>query len=236
MFSESYRDIDYWSSMIEPTFIAPLGISAYTTLAFVTGHAIWSFGAPIALAESFSPDKRPWLRLPGLLVATGLYLAAATAVLRWHLDGEADHASAGQIAGAGAVVLLLVVYAFTFGRRTRPARDGRVPHPLIVGLGAMAAALAFQFALPNRLCFIGSVVLMAVVAFVVSRMSRSSAWTGGHVAALATGALAAMATVAFFGDPIGDVTRTAQYAHNATFLAGVLVLGYFAWRAGRGRS
>jgi len=236
MFSESYRDIDYWRSMIEPTFIAPFGISAYTTLAFVAGHAVWSFGAPIALMESFSPDRRPWLRLPGLLIATGLYLAAAAVVLRWHLDGEADHASAGQIAGAGAAVLLLVVFAFTFGRRTRPPGDGRVPNPLLVGLGAMAAALAFQFAPPTWPAFAGSVALVAAVAFGVSRMARSVRWTGGHVAALATGALAAMATVAFFGDPIGEVTRTAQYAHNTVFTAGVLVLGYFAWRSGRRRS
>jgi hypothetical protein len=34
MFSSGYRDIDYWEAMIEPTWIAPLGLPAVTALAW----------------------------------------------------------------------------------------------------------------------------------------------------------------------------------------------------------
>ncbi|HEY1178057.1 MAG TPA: hypothetical protein VGF17_18020, partial [Phytomonospora sp.] len=199
----------------------------------VAGHVVWSFGAPIAVMESLARDRRPWLRLPGLIVAAVLYLLAALVVLRWHLAGENDHATAAELIGASAVVLLLIVAALAFGGRARSARDTRVPVAPLLFLGTFALALAHQFMPPTWLGVAGSVAALAVAAFAVARLSRSRCWTLGHVAVLATGALAASATVGFFGDPIGEVTRAAQYAHNTAGLVGVLVLGLIAWRRGR---
>ncbi|GIG64471.1 hypothetical protein [Phytomonospora endophytica] len=233
VFSQSYRDIDYWSEMTGPTYLAPLGLSAATTLSFVAGHVIWSFGAPIAVVESFARDRRPWLRAPGLIVAVVLYLLAAAVVLRWHLSGEDDHATAPELIGASAVVLLLVVAAFAFGRRAREPREAFTPRALPLGLGAFVLGLGYQFMPPTWAGVAGSAVLLGVAAVAVARFARSRRWTRGHIAALATGALAASATTGYFADPIGEVSRTAQFAHNSFFLFGVLVLGFFAWRSGR---
>ncbi|MEU8198249.1 hypothetical protein AB0C10_31170 [Microbispora amethystogenes] len=152
LFSEGYRDIPYWEEMIRPTYVEPLGLAAHTALAFVGGHAIWSFGAPIVLIEALAPrlpkswlptpslSRTPWLRTPGLAVTAALYLAAAALVLRDHLRTEPDHASAAQIAGALAVAALLALLAFLPAIRRRrvppdpPALPGRrvPPDPAVL--------------------------------------------------------------------------------------------------------
>ncbi|KAA9378430.1 hypothetical protein F5972_16390 [Microbispora cellulosiformans] len=144
LFSEGYRDIPYWEEMIRPTYVEPLGLAAHTALAFVGGHAIWSFGAPIALIEALAPrlpeswprtpslSRTPWLRTPGLAVTAALYLAAASLVLRDHLRTEPDHASAAQIGGALAVAALLALLAFLPALRRRrcvPPGPAALPEP-----------------------------------------------------------------------------------------------------------
>ena len=109
LFSESYRQIEYWDDMIRPTWIEPLGFGAEPAMAFIVGHAIWSYCIPIALVEALSPplSKRPWLRRPGLIVTALLYLGAAALVLSDHLRTEKDHALAAQVTGSLVVVALL---------------------------------------------------------------------------------------------------------------------------------
>ena len=151
LFSESYREIDYWSDMIEPTWIAPLGIAAYTAMDFLAGHVIWSYVIPIALVETLQPalSREPWLRRPGLILTALLYLGAAMLVLVDHLQHEKDHASAAQISGSVVVVVFLVGLACTAGRRALPARDTFVPVPFVLGILSLIAALAFNFVPPT---------------------------------------------------------------------------------------
>src|SRR5690349_15422951 len=75
LFSESYRDIEYWDEILRPTFIEPLGLGGHNAMNFIAGHVIYSFCIPIALVESLCPalSKQPWLRLPGLVVTGLLY-------------------------------------------------------------------------------------------------------------------------------------------------------------------
>lgn len=112
MFDTGYRGIDYWDDMIMPTWIEPLGISVNASLAFVLGHAIWSFGVPIALSEAISGrySRTPWLRWPGLSVLVVLYLAAAALIM---VGEDSGGASSGQLVGALAVTAALALFAFT---------------------------------------------------------------------------------------------------------------------------
>src|SRR5262249_12448855 len=75
LLSESYRQIDYWNYLVRPTWIEPLGFAAGPAMSFVVGHAIWSYGIPIALMEALCPplSQQPWLRRPGLIVTALLY-------------------------------------------------------------------------------------------------------------------------------------------------------------------
>ncbi|WP_169946689.1 hypothetical protein [Microbispora sp. H11081] len=242
LFSEGYRDIAYWEELIRPTYVAQLGLAAHTTLNFVAGHAVWSFGVPIALTEGLNPrlSRTPWLRTPGLVTAAALYVAAAALVLREHLRTEHDHASAAQIGGSLAVVALLVLFALS--RRSRDptvpdgavrdgaVRDGAAPRPIAVAAGGLAAGLVFDFLPPTWAGVGAGLAVIALCAATVCRLARSPGWTGRHAAALAAGALAARAAVGFFAVPLGEVAPVAKYAHNVAFLAGAVLLGALAAR------
>jgi hypothetical protein len=42
LFSESYRQIEYWNDLVQPTWIEQLGCGAYPAMVFIVGHVIWS--------------------------------------------------------------------------------------------------------------------------------------------------------------------------------------------------
>jgi hypothetical protein len=237
MFSESYRQIDYWEAQVGPTWIGLLGLSASSTLQFIAGHAIWSFSVPIALIEGLRPGVSavPWLGRPGLVVASLLYLAAAGLVLSDHLRHEQDHASGAQVGGAAAVAVLLIIFALTRGGRERRVQAGTVPPPVVLAVGSLLASGVFLFASESWLGFALAAAVLLVSGLAVAVLSRSTAWNSAHVVALAAGALLARAVLGFFVDPLGDVSAIAKYAHNLTFLAGALVLGLCAGRANRQR-
>lgn len=219
--------------MVEPTLLEPLGISAFTTIAFVVGHAVWSFAVPIALVESLRPELRhhAWLRRSGLVVTTLLYLAAAALIYVDHQQNEVEHASTAQLVGAALVIAVLVVVALTLGRRPPLPRGAAAPPPLVVGAGALLAGLGFHLLPVQWSGLAAGVAILAAVTWWVTRAGRSAGWGGQHVVALATGALAARALVAFWTVPLGDVPAPAKYAHNAAFLVGAIALG--AWAARR---
>ena len=235
LFSESYRQIEYWNDLVRPTWIEPLGFGAYPAMVFIVGHVIWSYCIPIALVESLCPplSKRPWLSWPGLIVTALLYLGAAALVLSDHLRNEKDHASAAQVAGSLVVVALLASFAFTVGRRQLPARDAAVPKPLVVGVLSLIAALAFDFVPPSWLGVAAGLAVLAVGAASIAHLSRSGRWGGRHIVALATGALLARAIVGFFAVPLGDVPPLAKYTHNIVFFVGAALLGIWAMSRNR---
>ncbi|GAA1075990.1 hypothetical protein [Nocardiopsis composta] len=237
LFSLSYRNIDYWSAMTEPTLIAPLGLSAANAVAFIGGHAVWSFCAPIAVMEGIRPDlaRRPWLRLPGTVAAVLLYLAAAGVILFFHLKEESDHASPAQLAGALTAVALLVLFAATAGRRRAPAGEGRAPAPPLLCAAALVGGLAFDFQPPSWTGVAFQAVLLTAVCAGVRYAARRPGWRPSHVAALGTGVLAARGITGFFTEPLGDVSAAAQLGHNIVLLAGVLALGVCGVRGLRPR-
>ncbi|MFG3339997.1 hypothetical protein [Glycomyces sp. NPDC048151] len=234
MFSADYRGIDYWQDMVGPTWIPALGLAASSALTFVLGHMIMSFAAPIALVEGFGPRAadRPWLRPFGLVVTVLLYLAGAWMVLDWHYATETDHASAGQLAGAGAVAVALVALAFLFGRRKAERVERRIP-PLWMIIAASALAV-FSFGWDET--WTGVAVTLGVLcamAFAAAYFARSTAWGRRQVTALAVGALLSQALTGFLAVPIGDVDPLAKYAHNAAATLLVVVLGWIALRRTR---
>ena len=240
LFSLSYRQIDDWYATLAPTLVEPLGLSGHQAMSFLVGHVVWSFTIPIALMEAMHPPaaRRPWLRPPGLVVVAVLYLGAAALILDEHLRTEVDHASAAQLTGALVAAALLVVAAFTLGRRALPLRtcDGAVPRPIVVGLVAMAAALGNTLVPATWAGVAFAATVLAAVAAAVVRLSRRESWDERHVVALATGALVSGAVVGFLAQPLGDVAPLAKYGHNTAFLVGSLTLGACALRRNRPRT
>lgn len=125
--------------------IAPLpalGISAYHGQAFVTGHAIWSIGVPIAIVESLVPGRRttPWLGWAGLAATAVVFVLGSTLIFISLKEDTGFLASAPQLTGAAGVTVALTALAFTLPHRRGPGSDRPAPRPALVGVAALPPA------------------------------------------------------------------------------------------------
>ena len=143
IFRLSYRDLPEWAYWATPTYIEPLGFSAYLALTFVTGHLIASFSAPIAISEALVPGQRTvaWLGPIGLGVTAGLYLTAAGLILNDHLATESAAISLTQAVVTSLVVVALVVLALTVGRARHGLTDRWCPPALLFFVAVGAAGV-----------------------------------------------------------------------------------------------
>ncbi|MFF5213722.1 hypothetical protein [Micromonospora sp. NPDC000442] len=120
-------------SAADRTRVPVLGISAQEAISFLGNHVALTICAPIAIVESYlSPARRlrPWLRAPGLVAMTVVYLLGSLLVFADDSGRKGFLASPGQLIGATSVVLALVVVAALprcgVGRcRLRPAHPDR---------------------------------------------------------------------------------------------------------------
>ncbi|GAA4259135.1 hypothetical protein [Dactylosporangium darangshiense] len=203
------------------TPIPALGISAYNTLAFVAGHAIWSIAVPIALVEHQSGDRGPWLGRFGWPAAALLYVFGCRIVYVEVRDSEHFIASPAQRIGACIAALLLATAAFAakcraasphrhFGlfacqEKCRFCRQLPPPPAWLTAVIAFAATSVF-FARPESWAGFGTG--MAMLAAGAAWLARTR-WSDAHRAALAAGALLTYAWAGFAltqlmepGDPV----------------------------------
>jgi hypothetical protein len=225
LFAERYDSVRGWEASFRATAIAPLGVSASMLQGFLLGHAVYSFCAPIALAEAMCPSlaHRPWLGRTGLVVATGLWLLVAAAIF-----ADAGHASPVELAVTSALVAVLVLVALRL--RTPAPRAGTPRVGAVLVAGFVAASL--HALMPETWPGVAGAVLIATAAAVaLVRAARGSAWGLRHCAALATGVLLSRGVLAFAYFPVvGDTPAVAKYAHNAGMLALVIAVGACAAR------
>ena len=116
LFADRYGEVRDWEQWVQATYVEPFGISAYLAQGFVLGHVVFSFCAPIAVAEALRPAiaHEPWLRRRGIVVAAALWLLVAALIM-----AEESHATTGELA-----VTLALVAALTGAARGAP-RAGR---------------------------------------------------------------------------------------------------------------
>jgi hypothetical protein len=232
LFSADYREIAGWSESLRRTYVDGLGLSASFAHAFVLGHVVNSFCAPIALVEAMRPGaaRSPWLSRRGLAIVALLYLAGAAVVLNYHLTTESSHASAAQIAGTLAVAGAFVAGAFAIGPRARPAvRRPLTPRPSTV-LGASFVAAELYHRAPETWAGVAlAAVVVTIGGQLLLRASRRPEWGLAQIAAVAAGALLSVAVNAFTYHPVvGEVPAVAKYGHNVAML---LLLGAASWYA-----
>lgn len=231
MFSTDYLGYQGWEESREATLVPALGISAYNAYNFVLGHVIYSFGAPIALAEAWPPDRshQPWLGRVGTAIALVAYLGAAALVL---VDPESRTGSLPQLIGAAVIVVSLVLAAVLVGRRTTPsdAPDGQVPVLLVLAV-ALAAGLVSNVGGETWTGFAIGVSVLLVVGTILWLGARRTSWSLRHCAAAGLGFLLARGLLAFTYYPLlGEVAAGPKYAHNVVMLLAVLVAGIAALR------
>ncbi len=231
LFSVDYRGIEGWDQSLRGTFIAPLGFSATNALNFVLGHVIYSFCAPIAIAEAWRPRAAhtPWLGPRGTAVAAAAYALTAGLILA---DPESHSASAAQLVASLVVAGLCAGAAVVLGRRrSRPPRSGRVPG-LPVTVAVSFVLLSASSMVPETWTGAAiTTIVFAAGAALLGHFSRNPGWSVRHTAAVAIAALLSRGVFAFFYYPlIGDVSAIPKYAHNVVMLAVVGVAGWIALR------
>jgi hypothetical protein len=233
LFSGDYRGIEGWEQSLRATYIGPLGLSAFNAVGFVVGHVVYSFCAPIAVAEAWRPAaaRTPWFGPRGIVVAAVLYLLAAGLVLR---DPESHSASAMQLAGSLAAVGLGIGGAVWWGRRGPGERHApRAPRLSVTLAGSFALLTAVGLAPETWTGVAITTTAFAAGAALLVHASGAVDWSVRHAAAVAVGALLSRGVLAFLYYPVvGEAAAVPKYAHNVTMLAIVVVLG---WRALRGR-
>jgi hypothetical protein len=189
LFNPSFFDID--SQKVAP--IPLLNISAYDTLAYVGGHAVWSISVPIAIVEILTPSRSrtPWLGGAGLALAGVLYLIGCATVFSFIYAEEKFIASPVQLMGAATLVLALIAVAFSLKKKNQPlASSSRtVLKPWPLGVGSFVAASLF-FAKPESwVGVIIGVVILCMAWLLVSYWSSHQWWSIRHQFALVAGAL-----------------------------------------------
>ncbi|HEU5127664.1 MAG TPA: hypothetical protein VFU12_06715 [Glycomyces sp.] len=237
MFSVDYQGYEGWEAIREETLIPALGISALNAFTFVGGHVVFSFAAPVALAEAWSPRRAAasWLGPIGIAVAAGAYAVTAAAIIT---DPESQSGSPAQLAVSGATVAAFIAAAALLGRRRRSAPAGARRSPALPAVAtAVVAAAVPDFFGQGWAGLSAHLALNAALCVVIVRAVRRGGWTPWHGAAVATAFLAVRGLLAFTYFPlIGDVEPGPKYAHNAVMLAVVVIAAVLARRGGAARS
>lgn len=229
LFTVDYRDIAEAEASTRATWVSWLGLGAYNVPSWVGGHVLFSFCAPIALAEGVGGDRERWLGRPGLVLAAIAWCASAVLVCVDTVRVE-QGASAGQAVGTSLVVVALVVAAIRLGPVRR--RTGPVPRPWVAGLVAFVLVTAPLFAGENWWGFAATCVAYAVLAWFLATRGSRPGWTRQHAVAVAFGIVLSRGLLAFTYYPlVGEPSALQKYGHNVVMLAIVTAAAAVAWRA-----
>jgi hypothetical protein len=238
LFSTDYQGYDGWEEDREATLIPALGLSAFNAYNFILGHVIFSFGAPVAVAEAWRPElaHEPWLGRAGTLLSVVAYAGAAALIL---LDPESRSGSVPQLVISAAVVGALVVGAGATGTRggrrsSAAATAGDARHSLPVWAAlviALIAALVTSMVEANWLGFTIGAAMTCAVGCALLVVARHRGWSPRHIAAVALAFLLVRGLLAFTYFPlIGEVQAVPKYVHNIVMMLVVALTGWVAVR------
>ncbi|MFF0718855.1 hypothetical protein [Verrucosispora sp. NA02020] len=214
-------------SAADNTRIPVLGVSAQEAISFLGNHVALTICAPIALVESYlSPARRlrPWLRAPGLIAVTLLYLLGSLLIFVDDSGRKGFLASPGQLIGAAVLVLCLVVVAALPRWRRRPApRTASTPRPILAGLLVLVVYLGSSV-LSGWIRVAVSVVAAAALVAVLVRWSERHGWGQSHVLACASGPLVGAAVLAYLVPPYSPASPAQALASDVLVSLIVVVL------------
>lgn len=236
LFAEHRPEIPYWNDMRTATLVSPLGISAYSTLSWVSAHVIMSIGTPLALLAALSPRHRgrPMLGWLGITFLGILWFLAATFI---RLDGITIYGytpTLAQSAAVAAIVVVLAALAWTrIGRPTQRVGSGpgarAVPLWVLPLLGALTIMLfdMIPWTWPGTATL---AVFFACAVFALRVVGRFVRWTATDIGLLAAGTLLGRTALGFFAPLTEGVSREAVVAQNSILLACTLAIVVLAYR------
>jgi hypothetical protein len=232
LFNPNYLKLNL--HLLDPAYIAVLGIGGWWTVFVLTLHTVWSISTSIALAEACVPARAttPWLRWPGLTLVSALFALAVISSTRFQIKHDGFVATRMQFVVSGIVVVAIAIAAFLLPARRAGREVTPAPSPWLTGAVALIAGSLFLI-VPRAWGWGAVAIYLAVdvaVIFLVAGMSRRSGWDGSHRLALAAGAALAYGWHAFLQMPVDGTKGIAIRASNAVCLLVVLALIAYAAR------
>jgi len=246
--------------LLDYGFIPALGISFHWTVFVLTLHVVWSVGSSVALAEGLAGARwrEPWLRLPGLLLTTALFLFGCAFTVFFTLSTFPFVASVGQFVAVAIIVFLVILAAFA-GFRGAPVAAAAVAGPGVDASGdntsrapsfwlVLAAALvlssAFQVwfsyapdhGLNAGLALVGMLALEIVAVVLFALWSRRPGWGPVQALAAASGAILTYGWISLRrlvvagGTALGVPTTPIDVVGQAVLLLVMLGLSFWAWQ------
>jgi len=224
--------------LLDYGYLPALGTSLNWCMHVLSIHVVWSVATPILIAEGFAGGRRtePWLRIPGLVVTTLLFLLGCVSTSAFSLKASPFVATAAQFSAVGALAALAIVAAF-LTRRARPSGATRTaPRPMVVFIASLGLAMAFTFAdqrgyagVPPIAGLLARVVIEGAAAAMLLRWSGSRDWRPVHYLAVVSGTTL---TYAIFG----TLTFLRGHTHlgrptGAVDVAGQLILAALVFLA-----
>lgn len=228
------------AELLAITYIPTLGIGVWWTAYVLTLHTVWSTNVPIAIAESFVPERstKPWLGNIGLAITTLLLALGALFTFLGTYQQMQYLAPTPQLIGAVIALVVLIAIAFALPTAPRPHLAAPAPSPWLVGAVSFVLTSIFvqRFDMLNGWVIVGIYLVLALVAaMLVLRWSRQMGWSQMHILALAGGALLTYAWHAFVQTPVVGSTGQIDLIGNAIFAAGAVALVILAARRVGGR-
>lgn len=196
------------------------GIGVPWALFVLTIHSVWSIVVPTVLVESLFPARigKPWLGIPGLVVAIVLYLLGAAALSFGTIYKEGFVAEPAQLLGAAVVAIVLIIIGFLIRPANRRSyiRTSTPWSPVALGSVAFVAGSLFftmyRLGVTLRLLLpaievLGAIVLIGAVVAIVTVNASRSGWGAEHRLALASGAVLVYCWA-------GVLVQTSQYGFH----------------------
>ena len=235
--------------LLDYGYLPALGTSLNWCTLVLTIHVVWSIATPILIAEGVAADRRtePWLRTPGMVVTSLLFVLGCAATTAFTLKANPFVASTAQFLAAGALLVLALAGAFLIDRRpsARITLVAPAPRRVVVFVVCLALAVAFMLVedrgnpnIPPAVSVVARWAIEAAAAIVLVRWSRGEGWSAHHylaVAAATTLTYAMFGLAAFLrghtnlGEPTGGIDIAGQI-----LLAGLVFLAIgWGWRSTR---
>jgi hypothetical protein len=216
------------------TWVPGLDFSAAQLLSYVGNHVVLTVCAPIAVVETFvSPENRhrPWLRRPGYLTVSVLFVLGCWLV---HADtSNGFTATTIQRLVAASVVVALVATALVIRRaasRMKEASRGTAPRPLWIVL-VVAVARLTDDQVPGWWGVALMLTASAIAGALVLRWSRRPGWSQGHVLAAASTSLVLAAALSWVVPTYEPASALASVTGDlAVTVVAVLLVGGAWWR------
>ena len=185
--------------LLDYGFIPSLGTSLNWTSFVLSIHIVWSVATPILIAEGLAAERRttPWLKQPGLIVTTLLFLLGCAATAAFSLKSSPFVASTMQFVVSAVFIVGVIVVAFAAFRPEpwQPSTAQAAPSRWLVCVIMLVLAsvyfagesIAHERGMPPVAPLVFRLACEGTATWLLVIWSTRRGWDARHYLAVATG-------------------------------------------------